>query len=254
MVKHLKSLPKSVLAMLAAALILLAFSTVGGARAALKYFSEIYTGQFNTYHIGIQLRENGHLSVSKNWSSGDWAVEGNSKILGDITSFEFGKTYKEELTVLNTGGISEYVRATIYKYWVDADGNKQVDLAPSYIQLELNTDEGWIKDPAYSETADHPERIVMYYTEPLAVGDETSAFMKSIKIDPAVKAVASQTTSTKTVEGKTVTTITTTYTYDDKFFAVEVQVDGVQTHNAEDAIKSAWGRDVTIAGTTLSLD
>ena len=34
---------------------------------------------------------------------------------------------------------------------------------------------------------------------------------------------------------------------------LEVQVDGVQTHNAEDAIKSAWGRDVSISGTTLGL-
>ena len=62
-----------------------------------------------------------------------------------------------------------------------------------------------------------------------------------------------QKTETKTVDGKTVTTITTTYTYDDQFFALEVQADAVQTHNAEDAIKSAWGRDVTISGTTLSL-
>lgn len=254
MIKRLKSLPKSVLAMLVTALVLLAFSTVGAARAALKYFSETYTGQFETYHIGVQLRENGDVSASKKWSSGSWAVEGSAKVLGDITSFEFGKTYKEELTVSNNGEIKEYVRATIYKYWVDANGNKQVDLDPSYIQLELNTDDGWIIDTAYSETADHPERIVMYYTEPLAVGDETTAFMKSIKVDHAVKAVATQKTDTKTVEGKTVTTITTTYTYDDKFFALEVQVDGVQTHNAEDAIKSAWGRDVTISGTTLSLN
>ena len=254
MIKRLKSLPKSVLAMLVTALVLLAFSTVGAARAALKYFSETYTGQFETYHIGVQLRENGDVSASKKWSSGSWAVEGSAKVLGDITSFEFGKAYKEELTVSNNGEIKEYVRATIYKYWVDANGNKQVDLDPSYIQLELNTDDGWIIDTAYSETADHPERIVMYYTEPLAVGDETTAFMKSIKVDPAVKAVATQKTDTKTVEGKTVTTITTTYTYDDKLFALEVQVDGVQTHNAEDAIKSAWGRDVTISGTTLSLN
>ena len=253
MIKRLKSFPKSVLAMLVTALVLLAFSAVGGARAVLKYFSETYTGQFETYHIGLQLKENGDISASKKWSSGSWETSGSAKVLGDITSFEFGKTYKEELTVFNNGGISEYVRATIYKYWADANGNKQVDLAPSYIQLELNTDDGWIIDPVYSETEDHPERTVMYYTEPLAVGDETTAFMKSIKIDPAVKVVATQSTATKTVEGKTVTTITTTYTYDDKFFALEVQVDGVQTHNAEDAIKSAWGRDASISGTTLSL-
>ena len=253
MIKRLKSLPKSVTAMLVTALVLLVFSTVGGARAALKYFSQTYTGQFQTYHIGTRLNENGNLSASKKWSSGSWTTEGDSKILSGITSFEFGKTYPEELTIANTGEIKEYVRATIYKYLVNADGEKQVDLDPSYIQLELNTADGWIKDTAYSETEDHPERIVMYYTEPLDVGGETPAFMKSIKVDPAIKAVGTQTTETKTVDGKTVTTITTTYTYDGKFFALEVQADAVQTHNAEDAIKSAWGRDVTISGTTLSL-
>ena len=37
------------------------------------------------------------------------------------------------------------------------------------------------------------------------------------------------------------TTITTTYEYDGASFVLEATVDAVQTHNAEDAIKSAWG-------------
>ena len=74
MIKRLKSLPKSVTAMLVTALVLLVFSTVGGARAALKYFSQTYTGQFQTYHIGTRLNENGNLSASKKWSSGSWTT------------------------------------------------------------------------------------------------------------------------------------------------------------------------------------
>ena len=41
--------------------------------------------------------------------------------------------------------------------------------------------------------------------------------------------------------------ITTTYDYDGARFTLEVQVDAVQTHNAADAIKSAWGVDATVA-------
>jgi hypothetical protein len=58
---------------------------------------------------------------------------------------------------------------------------------------------------------------------------------------------------TKTIsdDGKT---ITTSYDYDGWQFCIEAAVDAVQDHNAEDAIKSAWGRDVTISGGTLQLD
>lgn len=42
-------------------------------------------------------------------------------------------------------------------------------------------------------------------------------------------------------------TITTTYEYDGAQFVLEATVDAVQTHNAKDAIKSAWGVDVNIS-------
>ena len=35
--------------------------------------------------------------------------------------------------------------------------------------------------------------------------------------------------------------------YDGYSFQVEAEVDAVQTHNAQDAIKSAWGVDVDVA-------
>ena len=48
--------------------------------------------------------------------------------------------------------------------------------------------------------------------------------------------------------------ITTSYAYDGYRFCLEAEVDAVQTHNAEDAVKSAWGVDVNIAQDgTLSL-
>ena len=36
------------------------------------------------------------------------------------------------------------------------------------------------------------------------------------------------------------------YDFDRVRFVLEAEVDAVQTHNAQDAIKSAWGVDVTI--------
>ncbi|MCI9600135.1 MAG: hypothetical protein HFI17_06465 [Lachnospiraceae bacterium] len=43
-------------------------------------------------------------------------------------------------------------------------------------------------------------------------------------------------------------TITTTYKYDGVEFHVDVEVDAVQTHNAEDAIRSAWGVEASSLG------
>ena len=36
------------------------------------------------------------------------------------------------------------------------------------------------------------------------------------------------------------------YTYDGYTFTLEAEVDAIQTHNAKDAIKSAWGIDVNV--------
>ena len=50
------------------------------------------------------------------------------------------------------------------------------------------------------------------------------------------------------------TTITTSYDYDGVQFKIEAKVDAVQEHNAEDAILSAWGKNVTVSNSMLSLD
>ena len=57
--------------------------------------------------------------------------------------------------------------------------------------------------------------------------------------------VAKKVTTTETVNGN-YKTITMTYDYDGVEFVLEIDVDAVQTHNAEDAVKSAWGVDVTV--------
>ena len=41
-------------------------------------------------------------------------------------------------------------------------------------------------------------------------------------------------------------TISYEYEYDGFTFNIEAEVQAVQTHNAKDAIKSAWGVDVTV--------
>ena len=81
----------------------------------------------------------------------------------------------------------------------------------------------------------------------------TAPFADTLTIDDRIALKVSQETSTRTEGGKTYTTTTTTYDYDGVEFRLEAKVDAVQEHNAEAAIRSAWGKEVTVADGRLSL-
>ena len=53
-------------------------------------------------------------------------------------------------------------------------------------------------------------------------------------------------TETRETDANGWTTVTTVYEYDGAMFVLEAEVDAVQTHNAADAIRSAWGVEVTL--------
>ena len=169
--------------------------------------------------------------------------------------FQYGRVYPESLYVANTGTINEFVRVSVHKYWLNPDGTKNRDLDPAMIELHfVNLDGDWVEDVE----ARTVERTVLYYTKLLySEGNGESVtvpFTDTLKVNPAVATYASQDTTTEVVNGVTYTTIRTTYLYDGMEFCVEVKADGVQEHNAQAAIWSAWGRNVTVTGDTLSLN
>ena len=214
------------------AAVLLLVSTIGGARAALTY-SQTYRTQINMHNIGLVLNENGE------------AVADGGELLSSIMEegLVIGKTYEEEITVGNVAEIDEYVRVIIYRYWLDGTG-KRIDLSPDYIELTIG--DGWVVDTAAST----PERMVLYYTAPLASGEATPAAITAFKVSSDVMKAVSQSSSTE--DG--LTTITNNYEYGEVQVGLEVEAHGVQTHNAQDAILSAWGVNVSIGSDgTLSL-
>lgn len=248
---------------------LLLFSGIGGARSALTYFSETYASRVQMFDIGVTLEENyakkgDAAAVSyRNYNSaadGSWN-EATGVLLGTMledagdANLVIGKEYDEELTIKNSGTINQFARVTIYKYWSDPNGNKidpngdglgTTELEPSLIDLHLVNDNTWIKD----EDASTDERTVLYYSKLLNAGERSVPFTDKLKIKDVVGRTVTQ---TKTGDEK-YRKITTVYTYDKYRFTIEVTVDAVQEHNAQDAIKSAWGRDVSISGTSLSLN
>ena len=252
-----------------------ALSMITATNADLSYQSDTFEPQFDMYHIGVTLNENGNPKAWRNYqqeggdgdvTEGHWHVNGQTSLLENL-DVKVGPKYGEVLTVSNSGTIDEYVRVTIYRYWMDPvedepesknqNDEKNRDLNPEYIVLHLvnlkKPEEGnegyWIKDEEYQTD----ERTVLYYAYPLTKSDgqyfdpengTSVPFADQFYIDPEVKTFFYQ--ERETDPETNYTTVTNYYLYDGKVFCVDIQVDGVQVNNAKDAIRSAWGRDVSI--------
>ncbi len=229
------------LLLLALAAICLLGSTVGSTRAALQIYSEYYEARVGMYDIGITLTENGKEIAVRDYAnkmaqgeeSTGWTTKNGSLLEHMLEESDhklvLEKSYRENLSVVNSGSIPEYVRVCIRRYWVDENGEKVTTMNPSWIRLTLDED-GWWKNEA--ECTD--ECTVLYYRSELAKGASVS-FCKNIAIDKAVAKVTKTQVSTGIVK--------TTYDYEGKKFVLEVDADAVQNHNADEAIRSAWGVD-----------
>lgn len=282
--------PAGTIAMFVMAAVLLLTSSIGGARAALTYYSDTYTSQLQMYDIGVTLQENWKPgedgTQAPDWHDISWRYydddgrwEENSGALltqmipdkdGDgkpDESLVIGKKYDEELRVANSGTINEFVRVSIYKYWmqktgVDEDGNEIWEKVRSVSQRDENTspdniilgllcdatgvDNGWLLDE--SSTTD--ERVVLYYNKAIYAPAnaeqgpvETPIFCNSIQISPNI---IWKVTETRTEADGGRVNIVTTYDYDGYKFVLDVKVDAIQEHNIETAVKSAWGLDVNV--------
>lgn len=268
--------PTATIALFAVAAGLLLFSTIGGAYAALTYFSETYNGQVELQDIGVTLMEKGeHDDAAKavayrdytkdtqdDWKETEGETHTGVLLSGMLTEDEVfvpGKAYKEEISCANTGTIDQYVRITLRKYWTDPQGNKVFtkqkdtdyttpELTPDLIKFTFPNADSWILDTQNSSETE--ERQIYYYNKLLTAGSDTTntPLTGTLTVDPSVTLRVTKTISD---DGKT---ITTSYDYDGWQFCVEATVDAVQDHNAVDAIKSAWGRDVSISGGTLQLN
>lgn len=233
--------------LLAAALVCLAGSSVGGARAALTYYSENYTSRVAMDNIGITILEGGERLSWRDYSdksdgTWDWSwgvLSFDSKDTGDFINI--GRVYPEALSLKNTGDVDAYMRVIVTRFWEDADGTRCQELTPDLIHLiGLGEGSGWVVD----EAASTEERTILYYTKPVPVGGTTTEFLSAVQVD---KSLEDKVIETREQDGK-YTVITTTFAYDGVRMGLKIEADDVQTHSAADAIWSAWGRRVAISG------
>ncbi len=229
------------------AVLFLMTGTIGGVRAAPQIFNPDYAyGGVELDQIGVSLIENGdveHPVSSRDYdrASHQFVVGGDGILLKNMLKGEelkLGCAYPEVLTVYNSGSIPEYVRVTIYKYWVDENGNRFAaydkdgnELLNKLIKLNILTGNGWVHDT----TSDTKERTVLYYQSVLNPGKSTNAFTDTLTIDNSIIDYADRNV-TRSTDGKTISWVA-----DGKTFQIEVEADAVQNHNAAAAMKSAWG-------------
>lgn len=256
--KKKSSFPVKPALLLGAAAVLLLGSTVGSTRAALTYYSEEYSAQVSMSSIGVALLENGDKTPvrERNYTeSGAWETSGDGVLLKNMLSEGEtpvpGREYQEALSVANTGNIDTYVRVIINRYWTDANGEKTNELSPELIQLKLVNGDKWIYDEASDYPDYSPERMVLYYSEPLGSGMMTEPLSDALQID---RSILNDVVIKETKSEDGIVTYTYAYKYDGYSFHLEAEVNAVQTHNAVDAIKSAWGVDVTLSedGTAIT--
>ena len=261
--KKIITSPVFSIAAVAVAAGLLIFASISGARAVLNVESDDYFAHVELNDIGVTLNENGVRVAWRDYDTekadGSWdETPGENHIgtlcanlLGEDEVLKLGKKYTEALSVTNAGSVDEFVRVTIYRYWLDPKGNKTLEPDPGMIDLHLITGD-WLLDKDSSTK----ERTVLYYSKMLGTTDETKTttpLSDTVMISDEIATLVEQDETVSTMNGKKYTTIKTTYIYDGYQFVLEAEVDAVQAHNAADAVKSAWGKNVVISGSTLSL-
>lgn len=117
----------------------------------------------------------------------------------------------KEMAVKNVKDATLYTRVIIHKYWLDTKGNKDFDADASEIKLHYNQDD-WLVE--YTDSED----VVLYYKKPLVSQDTTASFLNSIQVPGDLN-------------------------NDDmgKKFALDIQVDAVQSVDGVNAMLSHWG-------------
>ena len=249
--------------LLVAALLVLSVGTFTGVKAAPNIQSDLYRTHFYLNHLQVHLLENG-----EDVCGGENTLDGESKVTGalatnlgyksdsDLGSVEPGMVYDEEIQAQNSQDISEFVRLTIRKYWVvTKDGKivttqnaagktvpkKTTELSPDQIHLMYNGSEKC--NSAWQEVTQErtTESSTYIYKNLLKGGTTTEPIFNQLQIDKSVAEREPDPIVTK--EGDR-TIFTYIYKYDGCAFYIEADVQAIQTHNAQDAVKSQWGPNI----------
>ena len=240
--KKNKTLPYIYFVAFLIALSLLTFTTVAGARATLSDESDVQTTEMQMYSINVAIEEGSEDEDT--WTVIASEAGGTGTVSGLSSEMTVGEVYKDDFRVKNNGTIDEYIRVVVYKYWTTDGKTKDYTCDADLIKLVYPDNSSWLEDKINSTK----EKEILIYSKILAVGESSDVFLNGIVLDGDIKKDYTLTEKKETVEdGVTYYEYTYDYSYNGKQLKIEIEADGVQTHHAEDAIKSAWGRNVSIS-------
>ncbi len=256
-----KHLSKRTLALIAVAVLLFASGGFMGTRSALTIKSDNLDSHFELDHIFVQLLE-GHDGtyerVGKQDEAGGELIAYMKEEPGDkIGKIKPGTIYDEHIAAKNETGtedvspVDQYLRIIVKKDWVDKNGKKDNTLDPSLIKLSYGNSEynqgPWQKNSKESTT----ERETYYYTSVLKGQEQTPDLFDQLQLDPEILKDMSVTEG-DWVNGKK--TYTYTYAYSGLRICIEAEVQALQTHSINRAIKSVWGvQNVSVSNGVLSV-
>lgn len=242
MKEKLLSLKNKPVILLAVAAVLLLVSTVGATQAAITATNkDSYTAKMQAPTLNVSLLENqgtgedaAFVEIGESVILSKMLDQSNGKLIP-------GKIYEEELKVQNNGNTDAYVRVVITKNWLDANNVPDRTLSPENIKLGFDDQGEWILDASASTS----ERTVLYYKNILSAnGGVTPIFLETLQIQNGFDLIVKE----KTVsENNGYKVIEYSHPYDGYSMNISVEVDAVQTYDAAEAIKSAWGVEATLA-------
>lgn len=220
---------KKKLILMGVAAALVTITLIGGSLAYFQATGHQVQQQINTKTLEIQLSEAGQDGSGKEI----YTELPNGTVFVD--KIAPGSIIPKEVCVTNTKDTDLYVRLTITKYW-GKDSNSQNDADLKAFEKDMNKDAGKIiLEPVNTAgtagsgdwilQSEDKEQLVLYYTKPLAPGQNTSIFMDRIGISSDLK-----------------------NEYADLGIALKMQADAVQTLKGQDAMMSEWGVLATIDG------
>ena len=236
---------KRTIALFAAALVLLVSGGTMGTKAALNVTGVPYEEALQTDEVAVQITEDGKQVGTKD----PITIDTKPTIFKSVPdTFEPGKTENANVGVSNTGSADAYVRVMVHKYWLKMNEKtegmeKSLALSPSYI--EPITTSKW--KAVKGASGDKETETMIYYYQGKLDAKASAQLFTGIRINEKVLTNGRVEAKTSTTEGG-VTVINYIYEYDGLKFVVEAEAQAVQTHNAEEAIKSVWGVDSSVVG------
>lgn len=240
----MRKISKKTVALFAAALVLLTSSGVMGTRAVPGIQSDIFDRGIQLDSLAVQILDNSGAEVGVKYEPNTGLEE--NKLYTELgETIVPGEKYKSKVSVKNTGAADEYVRVVVRKYWTDDEG-KKTDVKPELIELALAESAGY----KWTAVKENTETTVYYLNKMLAAGSDPVDLFSGIRINEEVVTLGRKVKTSETTEDG-VTTINYTYEYDGLKFNVEAEAQSVQTHSAEEAIKSVWGVDAGSVGIDL---